>query len=180
MAGLALGSVVAVRVLARVGRPLRVFAIAELLIGLSALATPVALDAASALYQRIYPASGESLAMLTAARLATSFVVLLVPTVLMGMTLPVLSASSLVRGSSLGARLGALYAINTAGGVTGAVLTGFYLIGAIGIQRSFLLGAAVNVVVGVAALLLARGEPAATDGREAQPHVAAAVMTATT
>jgi spermidine synthase len=181
MAGLALGSVLASRVLARVGRPLRVFAIAEILIGVSALATPLALDAASALYQRIYPASGESLAMLTAARLTTGFVVLLVPTVLMGMTLPVLSASSLVWGSSLGARIGALYAVNTAGGVTGAVLTGFYLIGAIGIQRSFLLGAAVNVAVGVAALVLDRGEPAAADRRDAQPHVAAAAaMTATT
>ena len=34
-----------------------------------------------------------------------------------------------------GARISALYAINTAGAVTGAMLAGFYLIGAIGIAR---------------------------------------------
>jgi spermidine synthase len=173
MAGLALGSVLASHVLSRVGRPLRVFAIAEIMIGLSALATPLALDGAAALYQEIYPASGESLALLTAARLAVGFVVLLVPTVLMGMTLPVLSASSLVRGSSLGARISALYAINTAGGVTGAVLTGFYLIGAIGIQRSFLLGAIINVAVGVVALLLDRADPPEVDDSALPSHGAA-------
>jgi len=159
MTGLAVGSVLAGRVLARFPRPLRVFGVAEILIGFSALATPLALDAAAALYQRLYPASGESLALLTAVRLITGLVVLLVPTILMGMTLPVLSASTLVQGSTLGSRIGALYAVNTAGAVTGALVTGFHLIGSIGIQRSFLFGAAINVMVGVAALALDRAAP---------------------
>ncbi len=156
MAGLALGSGLAGRLLMRVRRPLVVFGIAEVLIGISALATPVALDAASALYERLHQIRPDSLALLTLARLATGFVVLLVPTVLMGLTLPVLSASSLVRGSRFGARVSALYAVNTAGGVTGATVTGFYLIGAVGISQSFLLGAAVNAAVGLGALALAR------------------------
>jgi len=155
MAGLATGSAIADRVIARVGRPLVVFGVAEILIGVSALLTPLALDAATGLYARLYPMTGGSLPILTAARLVTGFVVLLVPTVLMGMTLPVLSASTLVRGSSFGTRVSALYAINTAGAVTGAVLTGFYLIGAIGIQNSFLLGASINVAVGILSLILA-------------------------
>ena len=155
MAGLATGSALAGRVIARVSRPLVVFGVAEILIGVSALLTPVALDAATGLYARLYPMTGGSLPVLTAARLVTGFVVLLVPTILMGMTLPVLSVSTLVRGSSFGTRVSALYAINTAGAVTGAVLTGFYLIGAIGIQNSFLLGASINVVVGIIALVLA-------------------------
>ena len=75
-----------------------------------------------------------------------------------------LSASSAVRGSQFGARLSALYAVNTAGAVAGAVLAGFYLIGAIGIQRSFLVAAAINVIVGVAALRFARRGDAASSG----------------
>jgi spermidine synthase len=157
MAGLATGSAIADRVIARVRRPLVVFGVAEILIGVSALLTPVALEAATALYARLYPMTGGSLPVLTAARLATGFVVLLVPTILMGMTLPVLSASTLVRGSSFGTRVSALYAINTAGAVTGAVLTGFYLIGSIGIQNAFLLGASINVLVGIVALVMAAG-----------------------
>jgi spermidine synthase len=155
MAGLAIGSALAGRVVSRLGRPLIIFGVAEILIGISALLTPVALDAATALYAQLYPLSGGSLTVLTVARLLTGFVVLLVPTVLMGMTLPVLSASALVRGSSFGSRVSALYAINTAGAVTGAVATGFYLIGAIGMRRSFLLGAAINVLIGIVALVLA-------------------------
>lgn len=156
MAGLALGSALAGRIVARSGRPLRVFGLAEILIGLSALSTPAAFDAASAVYQRLYHVSPESLAVLTGARLIVGFAVLLVPTVLMGLTLPVLSASPLVQGLRFGARVSALYAVNTMGAVTGAVLTGFYLIGAIGIERSFWLGAAINITVGVMALVLDR------------------------
>lgn len=156
MAGLAGGSAFAGRIVARVRKPLLVFGVAEMLIGVAALATPVALDAAEALYSRIYPIAGGSLAVLTVVRLMTGFVVLLVPTMLMGMTLPVLSASALVRGTSFGTRVSALYAINTAGAVCGAVITGYYLIGAIGIQRSFMLGAAVNVAVGIVAVMLSR------------------------
>lgn len=156
MTGLALGSALAGRILTRVERPLFTFGAAEVLIGVSALATPMALDAASGLYQRLHQLNPESLALLTVARLVTGFVVLLVPTMLMGLTLPVLSASALVRGSSFGARVSALYAVNTAGAVTGAVLTGFYLIGAIGIDRSFQIAAALNVAVGLLALALSR------------------------
>jgi spermidine synthase len=174
MAGLAGGSALSGRIVARVQRPLLVFGVAEILIGVSAVATPLALDAAEALYASVYPRTDGSLVVLTLARLVTGFVVLLVPTVLMGMTLPVLSASALVRGSSFGTRVSALYAINTAGAVCGAVLTGYYLIGAIGIQRSFLLGALVNVAIGIAALLLSRkvessasSAPASNEGDEA-------------
>jgi spermidine synthase len=170
MAGLAIGSAVAGRVIARARRPLMVFGVAEILIGVSALLTPLALGAASTLYERLYPLSSESLPVLTVARLLTGFVVLLVPTILMGMTLPVLSASSLVRGAAAGSRISALYAVNTAGAVTGAALTGFYLIGAIGIQRSFIAGAVLNVVVGLVALVLDRR----VDERAAPEHVAAA------
>lgn len=156
MAGLAGGSALAGRIVHRVQRPLLVFGAAEILIGVSALGTPIALDLATALYSNLYPLSNGSLPVLTVARLVTGFVVLLIPTILMGMTLPVLSSSALVRGSSFGTRVSALYAINTAGAVCGAVLTGYYLIGAIGIQRSFLLAASLNVAVGVVALLLSR------------------------
>ena len=156
MAGLALGSGFAGRVVARSGRPLLVFGIAEMLIGVSALITPLAFEAASALYERLYQLGTGSLPVLTVARLATGFLVLLVPTFLMGLTLPVLSASSVVRGSRFGARVSALYAVNTAGAVVGAVLAGFVLIGAIGIARSFLLGAAINVAIGIMAVIADR------------------------
>ena len=157
MAGLALGSALAGRIVDRIGRPLLVFGVAEILIGLSALATPLAFDAASALYERLYQLSPGSVALVTLARLLAGFAVLLLPTMLMGLTLPVLSSSRVVRSSTFGSHVSALYAVNTAGAVTGAVLTGFYLIGAIGIEQSFLLAASINIAVGGIAILMQRG-----------------------
>ena len=169
MTGLALGSLLAGPLLKRVGRPLAIFGAAEILIGLSALATPLGLDAAAVVYRTLHQSVPDSLGVLTAARLVCSLIVLLLPTILMGMTLPVLSASALVRESQLGSRIGALYAMNTAGAVVGALLTGRILISAIGMQKSFLLAAAVNVAVGCVALYLARRADVVASEAEVQP-----------
>lgn len=156
MAGLALGSWLAGPLLARVRRPLSAFGAAELLIGVSALATPVALGLASTIYRGLYTTAADSFALLTTARFAAAFAVLLVPTILMGLTLPLLSASPMVSGPRFASRVSALYAVNTAGAVTGALLTGFVLIGAIGVQRTFLLAATLNAIVGLSALVMDR------------------------
>jgi spermidine synthase len=155
MAGLALGSLLAGR-LARHGSPLVVFAALEAGIAVAALSTPALLDAAEGLYRPLAGLAGDSLWVLTAGRFVASFAVLLVPTVLMGATLPVLSGSPLVRTS--GARLGTLYAVNTAGALAGALLTGYVLIGGLGMQRTFLLAGALNVLVAAVAWVLSRGE----------------------
>ena len=166
MAGLALGSVLAER-LAKRGDPLRVFAALEAGIAVSALATPALLGAAASLYRPLTAVAGDSLGVLTLARFVASFAVLLVPTVLMGATLPVLSRAELVRGS--GARLGTLYAVNTTGALAGALLTGYVLIGGIGIQRTFFLAASLNLLVAGTAWWLSRRAPlpvAAVPGTE--------------
>jgi spermidine synthase len=70
---------------------------------------------------------------------------------MMGITLPLLSAAVTIPSS-----IGALYGVNTLGAMSGTLLSGLLLIPAIGIQRSFLLAAALNVAVGVVAIWLAR------------------------
>lgn len=154
MAGLALGAVLAER-LGRGRSPLRVFATLEAGIAASALATPALLALASHLYRPLSDVAPDSLALLTAARFVASSAVLLVPTVLMGATLPVLSHAPVVRASAA-SRLAALYAANTTGALAGALLTGYVLIGSLGMQRTFLLAAALNLVVAAGAWWLAR------------------------
>ena len=162
MAGLALGSWLAGPVLARIKRPLSAFGAVELLIGASALATPAALDLASMLYRALYDAAPESFLVQTLARFACAFIVLLVPTGLMGMTLPLLSASPAVRTGRFASHVSTLYAVNTSGAVAGALATGFVLIGSIGVSRTFLVAAACNALAGLGALLLDRvGQPTA-------------------
>jgi spermidine synthase len=156
MTGLAVGSLLAGRIAARLRRPLVAFGVVEILIGLSALTTPFGLEVADTLYGALYRVIPDAPVALTLARLAGSFVVLLAPTLLMGLTLPLLSASTLVRQSGFGSRLSALYAANTAGAVTGAIAAGYFLIGSVGMQRTFLLAASINLIVGVLAMLLQR------------------------
>lgn len=161
MAGLALGSWLAGPLLTRIKRPLAAFGVAEILVGVAAVATPAALDLASAIYQALYATAPDAFVLQTAARFVCAFLVLLVPTMLMGLTLPVLSASPMVRGPRFSARVSALYAVNTGGAVAGALITGFVLIGAWGMQRTFYLAALINLSVGVAAIAYDRRRPAA-------------------
>ncbi len=177
MAGLALGSVLAER-LAKRGHPLRVFAALEAGIAVSALATPALLGLATAVYRPLSAAFPDSLALLTVARFVCSAAVLLVPTMLMGATLPVLSHASVVRAASA-TRLGTLYAVNTTGAMAGALLTGYILIGGLGIQRTFLAAAAVNLLVAAGAWLLGRADAPASASGEMSPSVAGPVTVTT-
>jgi spermidine synthase len=153
MAGLALGSFVAGRLVDRAHNPLLWYGLAEVLVGLLALPTAAALDAIVRLYATFYPALPDAFVPLTLVRFAFSFVVLIVPTTLMGATLPIAVKSSLLRAEGLGQRIGLLYATNTAGAIVGTLLTGFYLIGGIGVDASLRLAAALNMLVGVAAMV---------------------------
>lgn len=167
MAGLAIGSLLAGRLLRRRVPALQAFGVAEILVGITGLASPWLLDAASAIYLAVHRAAPESLGWLTVARLVCSFAILAVPTALMGMTLPLLSAAVNTHTTrqaspgSTGATIGRLYALNTAGAMVGTLATGFFLIPAIGIERTFLVAAVINVAVGSVAWWLSRVDAAA-------------------
>jgi spermidine synthase len=156
MAGLALGSALSGRVLRRGVAPLAAFGVAEILIGVTGLLSPILLDAASALYLVLHQAAPDSLGVQTIARLVSSVAILALPTTMMGITLPLLTAAVSRQKDSAGTNVSWLYALNTLGAMTGTLLAGYILIPAIGIQRSFQLAATLNVLVGVAALALSR------------------------
>ena len=166
MAGLAIGSALSSRVLRRgtsrpeagqyYAAPLTAFGIAEILVGVTGLISPLLLDAASILYRALYQAAPDSLGVLTVARLVSSFAILAIPTAMMGVTLPLLSAAVSAPGQANGTGISLLYAINTLGAMTGTLLSGMILIPAIGIQQSFLLAATLNVIVGVVAIWMGK------------------------
>ena len=89
-------------------------------------------------------------------RFALSFGVLLIPATLMGASMPLIVSSSLFRAGPLGSKVGALYAVNTAGAVLGTVVSGFWLIGWWGLERTFIIAAVVNVASGLVATVAAR------------------------
>jgi spermidine synthase len=171
MGGLAAGAAVAGRFVARVRRPLLAYGLLELGIALAALAVPLAIHASRLLYVFAFGDRGSppSEGGLPSALffLASSFAILLVPTALMGATLPLLARHAVRSEREIGSRIGALYATNTFGAVVGTVLAAFFLLPALGLRRTVLVAVALNALVFAAAALLARVSPLSAAGAAA-------------
>jgi spermidine synthase len=178
MAGLGLGAWIFGRRADRDPRPGALYGRLELAIGAFGGISSLAL----ALVHRLYIglASGLQLsgAMSVALRFGLAALVLLVPTTLMGGTLPVLTrAFTGADRNELQRSLGLLYGLNTLGAVVGTALAGLFLIEHVGIRASLWATAAVNIGLGVAALLLAKplpAQPAAAP--EGQPSTTAGLI----
>jgi spermidine synthase len=170
MAGLTLGAAAAARWVESVRRPVLAYALLEAGVALAALAVPAALRLADRL-QVAWLGSGTALAdggslATVAFHLAASFVILAVPTGLMGATLPLLARSAVARDEELGGRVGTLYTVNTLGAAAGAVLGGFVLLPALGLGRTVWVGVALNAAACVLAVPLFASAPAAAERGE--------------
>ena len=82
-----------------------------------------------------------------------SFVFLLLPTVLMGMTLPLLTMAFNERTANIGVSVGTLYFINTLGAATGAALVPFVLLPLWTLPQVVHIAVAGNVAVVLCAVL---------------------------
>jgi len=177
MGGLGLGSALAAR---RVDRwepkaALRFYAALEGGIALFALVFPWLLSAATPLFAGLYRANPDSPAVLATVRFLVAALLLLVPTTLMGATLPALTASLASPVKGLGRISGFLYAANTVGAMVGSLATGVLLLPLVGMRQSSLLAVALNVAAGVLVLFVARsgGDKPATEASERQKSKAA-------
>ncbi|CAG0971270.1 Polyamine aminopropyltransferase [Myxococcaceae bacterium] len=163
MGGLAGGAAIAGRFAERVRRPVLTYGLLELGIAASALAVPVAVGLSTDLYVALFggadtpPTAGGGLQAVY--YLLSSFLILFVPTGLMGATLPMLARHAVREEREIGARIGLLYATNTAGAVCGTLCAAFFLLPAIGQHATVLVGASINALVFVVATLLARLPP---------------------
>jgi spermidine synthase len=84
-----------------------------------------------------------------------SLLVMFLPTVLMGLLLPLAGRMLVRRPAATGSGVGKLYAVNTLGCVAGAAVTGFALVPWLGIQGSIVLLCGAQVLLGLALLLTA-------------------------
>ncbi|MBI2081748.1 MAG: fused MFS/spermidine synthase, partial [candidate division NC10 bacterium] len=159
MAGLALGSFAFARVVGRLSNLLRAYGWLEIGIGLSCAAIPALLGGAATLYLRLHGALDLSYDAFSLVQFLLVFALLLLPTALMGGTLPVLSQALAGPPGRLGRTIGVLYAVNTAGAVVGVVLAGYVLLPAIGNRATIAVAVGANLAVGAVALFLSRSRP---------------------
>jgi spermidine synthase len=154
MAGLGLGAHLAGRWADRTRHPLLLYGLAELGIGLFALLTPVLFSASGSLYLALYRFFQGIPFLTVASRALAAGLILIIPTTLMGATLPLVARFYIRRLDRLGHGLGLLYGINTLGGVLGAAAVGYFLIFFSGIRFSLHIAALVNVLVALVAIII--------------------------
>ncbi len=155
MAGLALGSFYFGRKIDESTQsPLRIYALLEAGIGAFCLVWPLILSVLGALYVLIHRNITSEFYTLSLIRFVLTFSVILIPSILMGGTLPVLTRFFVKRLEQLGTNIGVLYALNTFGAVIGTVAAGFFLLEALGIRWTLGVGIAINFAVAAIALVL--------------------------
>lgn len=94
----------------------------------------------------------QSLSHSIALMLLIVFLSLLIPTTLMGLSLPLVSKAISHHASQAALRIGLLYGVNTLGSGAGALISGWYIIGTIGYEWTIYLGAALSTLIGVVSL----------------------------
>lgn len=156
MLGLALGSHLGGK-LSRRGKNLGViYGVLEIVLGCYALIFPFILSNAESIHAAIFSASYESELSLFVYRFCITLALLIVPTSLMGATLPVLAQYIEKDSEKAGTRIGTLYAVNTFGAALGSFSSAFLAIPYIGLDWTIYYAAILNTIVGVACIFLLR------------------------
>ena len=151
MAGMSMGAWAIVRLRGKWRWPsLMLYAILELgIAGYSLLFHPL-LMALQSLYPALWNAALGQPVVLNLMRLGLGLVMLVVPTVAMGATVPLL-VDAMRRDRAYTSRsVGWIYGLNAGGGAAGAALSGLLFLPWLGLQRTLLVGVALS---GLAALL---------------------------
>jgi len=109
----------------------------------------------------VFQALGSHQQFLNMIRFAVSFLILLIPTTAMGLTLPILLEDPLLKRQEFGRAVGFLYGANTLGAMAGALLGETYLVRACGLLGTALTAAGICVGATVIALVFAGAKPVA-------------------
>ena len=156
MAGLALGNALAASSRIWRWRPLHFYAVLELLVAFLGCTIVFGLPVLGDWMRTVWQTLWNHQPTLLGLRFILSFLILLVPTTAMGLTLPVIVEDPLLRRTDFGRAIGFLYGSNTLGAVVGAVLGEGCLIAAFGLRGTSLIAGLASCVAAVAALFVAK------------------------
>ena len=128
----------------------RSYVLLEVGIGVYAMVLPLILEWAEGSYVAFCRYYAPSPTLMNTLRLVVAFLLLIVPTSLMGATLPVLSRYIVRRKARIPVDVSWLYGLNTVGALLGAVAAGYLLLPTVGIAATNMLAVAVDFLVAAA------------------------------
>ncbi|HLY63657.1 MAG TPA: fused MFS/spermidine synthase [Terriglobia bacterium] len=135
----------------------------ELVVGVYALFIPKLFALLTRVYVGVYHHLHSAPGFVTPIRFALSAAVILIPTILMGGTLPVLARLVADARSDYGPEVSRLYAWNTLGAALGALAAAYLLMPALGVRGTIAIASGINFSLFVIVMALARGAAASSD-----------------
>lgn len=157
MSGLGLGGYLAGRAVHRprdANQLLMVYGTLEIIVAACGMLMPLALLLFQPIAAFLYTHLFDHFLLYNYLLFLGCFLLMVIPALCMGATLPVLSRFSITNISHMGSRVGFLYGINTLGAAFGAMLCGFVLIDKFGIKGSMAMAAGCNALIGTACVLI--------------------------
>ncbi len=154
MVGMAMGAAIGARIAPRIRRHILVYGLAEGGIGAYYAASPAILGGLLALGTHLGDDMGASLTLGIAQRFGLATIVLLPPTVLMGLTLPLLVER--LQGDRLAERTGLLYGLNTLGAAAGVFFTAYWALPNLGESGAMATAAVLCMLVMVLSIVAER------------------------
>lgn len=158
LGGMAVGAALVSRITDRLQDPLYGYAIVELVVGLLGLGFHDLLyvPVTSWAYDTLFPALGGGLPVLGAKWLLAGLLIL-PQSIMLGATFPLMSAGVIRRlPGKPGTVLSWLYFANSLGAAFGVLFAGFVLLDLAGLPGTLLIAAIVNLLVGLAALIISK------------------------
>lgn len=154
MGGLAFGGYIASRIADKTDYPIAWYALLEIAVGIYAIfferLLTIFMPFIGAAYLKLYQQYPLSYHLI---RIAVAVFLLIIPTVMMGATLPLILKAFTKNMHALGKVTGHFYAINTIGALCGVFFSGFILMPRLGFNVMNLIAASLNIGVGIMALL---------------------------
>lgn len=173
MGGLALGAYAFGRTADRVKNPLAMYGVLELGVGLYALIFPWVLSLLSSAYLAVAGGMPDNVRVVP--KLVLASLSLVVPTMLMGGTLPALVRHFSSSLNNVQRELARLYAVNSLGACVGVFVAGTTFVPAMGLSASAKLAAMINILLALGAIALSRRfPPALAPGQAAEQPEAGA------
>lgn len=173
MTGLGIGSILGGKRAAKSRYPLRDAARAELAVAAASVVALACLALLPRLFFDLLNSARVSAASFIALQFAVSFAVMLLPTIAMGLTFPLIM-EAVGKRSHFGRWAGLLYTANTGGAIAGSLLGGFVLIPLLRVKGALVAAALLSfAAASLLAWIATRTEEAPSFWRSLEPLVAA-------
>lgn len=154
MAGLAIGSYIFGKIVDHHKDPVKLFSYIEIATGIYGIGIIYLFKLMPTLYLFLYDIFSGNQQIFIFSLFFMASVILIIPTTLIGGTFPVVSKIFNKELKSIGKDIGVIYGADTIGACIGVILGGFILLPLLGLSKTIIIAAIINILIGIFILRL--------------------------